>query len=150
MLRLPLLGVVVRKQAVVRLATVIAALMQSGITFEKAIHTAQRAMPNVVLREALGQCELAVQAGRNIAEALSGTRAFPPTVIQVFAVGQASGRLEEMLERLAKDYDVQVQTATQRFTAILEPALILVMVLIVGLIAFATILPMLEATRALQ
>ncbi len=66
-------------------------------------------------------------------------------VVQMFAVGQQSGRLEEMLDRLAADYDRQVKATTARLAAVLEPALILVMVGLVGTIAFATVLPMLEA-----
>ena len=69
-------------------------------------------------------------------------------VVQMFAVGQQSGRLEDMLDRLAADYDRQVRTLTSRLTAVLEPALILVLVALVGSIALATLLPMLEAADA--
>jgi type II secretory pathway component PulF len=65
--------------------------------------------------------------------------------VRVFSVGQQSGRLEEMLDRLAADYDKQVATAAQRLTAVLEPLLILALVALVGFIALATILPLLEA-----
>ena len=65
--------------------------------------------------------------------------------VRVFSVGQQSGRLEEMLDRLAVDYDRQVTAASQRLTAVLEPLLILGLVVVVGFIALATILPMLEA-----
>ena len=64
---------------------------------------------------------------------------------EVFAVGQQSGRLEEMLDRLAADYDRQVATASQRLTAVLEPVLILGLVLLVGFIGVATVMPLLEA-----
>jgi type II secretory pathway component PulF len=66
-------------------------------------------------------------------------------MVRMFAVGQQSGRLEEMLDRLAVDYDRQVNTAAQRLTALLEPLLILILVLLVGFIGVATILPLLEA-----
>ena len=88
------------------------------------------------------------RAGRDISGALEETGAFPPVVVQVVSVGQHSGRLEEMLDRLAVDYDRQVATAAGRLTALLEPALILVLVVIVGFIVLATILPMLEAANA--
>jgi type II secretory pathway component PulF len=92
---------------------------------------------------------MAVTGGRDISLALEETGAFPPLVVQIFSVGQQSGRLEEMLERLARDYDHQLTLASQRFTAVLEPLLILFLVFIVGFIAFATVLPILEAGNVL-
>jgi type IV pilus assembly protein PilC len=101
-----------------------------------------------VLAAALERCEQAVQTGRDIAEAMQETAAFPPLVVRVFAVGQQSGRMEEMLDRLASDYDRQVTAASQRLTAVLEPILILFLVVLVGFISLATILPLLEAANA--
>lgn len=149
LLRVPGLGDLIRKQAIVRIAFVIATLMRSGIAFEKAIAIAQRSTWNVILREALHRCQEAVTAGRDIGAALEHTRAFPITVVQVFSLGQQSGRLEQMLERLATDYDRQVATAANRFAAMIEPILILLLASIVGTIAFATMLPILEMGNAL-
>ncbi|MDB5296722.1 MAG: hypothetical protein JWO31_2705 [Phycisphaerales bacterium] len=147
-LRVPLVGDLLRKQAVVRMSVVMSALLKSGVPFVRAIEIAQRSTPNLVLRDALARCERAVTRGQDIGAALADTAAFPPLVVQIFAVGQQSGRLEEMLDRLAKDYDRQLSTAAARLTAVLEPLLILMMVVVVGFIAFATILPMLEAADA--
>ena len=138
-----------RKQAVTRIALVVSTLMKSGIVFVRAIQIAQRSTRNRVLRDALLRCETAVQGGRDIAQALEATGAFPAVVVQIFSVGQQSGRLEEMLDRLAVDYDRQVALAAQRLTAVLEPVLILVLAVVVGFIAFATILPILEAGNVL-
>lgn len=148
-LRVPLVGEMIRKQAIVRIAIVISTLMRSGVVFVRAVQIAQHSTRNLVLREALGRCEQAVHAGRDIAEALEDTGAFPLTVVQIFAIGQQSGRLEEMLERLAADYDVQVATTAGRLASVLEPVLILLLAVIVGFIAFATILPILEAGNVL-
>lgn len=144
-LRIPLLGDLIRKQAIARMSMVMATLLRSDVMFVRAVRIAQRTVNNLVLRNALVECENAVYAGRDIAAALEHTRAFPPLVIQVFAVGQASGRLEEMLENLAADYDTQVDIASGRFTALLEPILMVLLAISVGFIAFATILPILEA-----
>ncbi len=149
LIQLPGVGEMVRKQAVVRIAMIVSTLMRSGIVFERAIHIAGRSTRNLVLRKALEDCEEAVRAGRDIDRALEATGAFPPTVVQVFAVGQQSGRLEEMLDRLARDYDQQVSTLASRLTAVLEPILILFLAIVVGAIAFATILPILEAGHVL-
>jgi type IV pilus assembly protein PilC len=91
-----------------------------------------------------------VAAGRDISSALDDTGAFGPVVVRVFSVGQQSGRLEEMLEKLAADYDRQVAVAADRLTALLEPALVLLLVGLVGMIALATVLPLMEAADVLQ
>lgn len=147
-LRIPVVGDLVRKQAIVRLSVVLATLLRSGVVFVRALQIARRTTPNLVLNRALAKCEEAVGAGRDISAALEETGAFPPVVVQVFSVGQQSGRLEEMLDRLATDYDRQVASAAQRLTALLEPALILLLVFVVGFIVLATILPMLQAAEA--
>ena len=109
------------------------------------LQIAQRTAGNLVLRDALVRIEHAVTAGADIGEALADTRAFPPMVVQMFALGQQSGRLEEMLDRLAQTYDQQLNTSTQRLAAILEPLLIIILALIVLFIVLATVLPILEA-----
>ena len=147
-LRTPVAGDLLRKQAIVRLSVVLSTLLRSGVVFVRALQIARRTTPNLVLNRALERCEEAVGAGRDISAALEETGAFPPVVVQVFSVGQQSGRLEEMLDRLAADYDRQVASAAQRLTALLEPALILLLVLVVGFIVLATILPMLQAAQA--
>ena len=123
--------------------------MRSGLVFLRGLEIARRATGNLVLRDALQQCEIAIHAGQDISLALDRTRAFPPMVVQIFAVGQQSGRMEEMLDRLARDYDRQVTTAANRLTAVLEPVLIILLAIFVGFVAFATILPLLEAGNVL-
>jgi type II secretory pathway component PulF len=125
-------------------------LLRSGVVFVKAIQVAQRITTNVVLRDALQRCEQAVSAGSDIALAIERSGAFPPLVIQVFAVGQQSGRLEEMLQKLADGYDQDVAVASQRLAASLEPVLIILLALLVLLIAMATMLPILEASDVLR
>lgn len=144
-LRIPVLGDMARKQAISRIALVISVLLRSGIEFLRSLEVAGRSAHNRILEGALEQAGREIQAGQEIGAALERTKVFPPVVVQVFAVGQQTGRLEEMLERLAIDYDRQVASSSARLAAILEPALILVLAVIVGFILFATMLPILEA-----
>jgi len=150
LLRLPLLGDLFRKQAIVHMAVVMTTLLKSGIVFLRAIQIAQRTSRNLALRDALAKCEQAVAAGNDIAPALEKTGWFPAVVIQIFAVGQQSGRLEEMLDRLATVYDQQVNSSAQRLAAILEPLLILLLAALVLFLIMATVLPILEAGNAIQ
>jgi len=147
LLKLPIAGEMFRKQAILRVVVVMSVLMKNGVIFGRAVQIAQRSTGNLVMRDALARCEAAVHGGQDIAKSLEATGAFPPVVIQIFSVGQASGRLEEMLDRLAGSYDQQLITSSQRLTAVLEPVLILFLVLIVGCIAFATVLPLLESAN---
>jgi type II secretory pathway component PulF len=149
-LRLPLIGDLVRKHAIVRIAVAISTLIKSGVEFVRALQIAQRSTRNLVIRDALARCEKAVSAGGEIAAGLEQTQAFPPLVVQVFSIGQQSGRLEEMLDRLARDYDAQVALVAQRVAAILEPLLIIILAAIVLCIIMATLLPILEMGNVVQ
>ncbi len=148
-LKIPLVGDLIRKQAIARMAMVMATLLKSGLMFVRAVRISQKTVHNVVLRDALATCEKAVGAGRDISVALESTQVFPPLVIQIFAVGQASGHLESMLEDLAVNYDTQVDIASNRLTTLLEPITTIILAIVVGFIAFATILPILEAGNVL-
>jgi general secretion pathway protein F len=147
--RLPLLGPLVKKQEISRAAVVISTLMKNGIVFVEAARIAAGTSKNVLLKEALDQIRVRVQAGRDIGDALAKTGVFPPLVALIFNVGQETGKLEEMLDRLAEGYERQVASATARFTAALEPILIVILAVFVGFILFATVLPILEAGNVL-
>lgn len=146
---LPLLGPLAKKQEIARSAIVISTLMENGIVFVEAMRTASQAAKNILLKEALSAIQERVQSGGDIGEALTATKIFPPLVIQIFTVGQQTGELERMLNRLSSGYEAQVASATARLTAALEPILIVILAIVVGFILFATILPILEAGNVL-
>ena len=144
-LKLPLIGPMAIKQGVSRIAMIIGTLSRSGVELTRAVELAERSTSNVIFKEALRECGQRIAAGEEVAEALQRSEAFPPLAVRVFSVGQDSGKLDEMLFRLAEDYDSQVATASARFTALLEPVLILGLAVMVGFLLLATILPILEA-----
>lgn len=143
-LKVPVLGDLVRKETTSRMAVVMAALLRSGLVFVEAIRITRRTMRNRVFRRAMDEYEAAVRAGRDVAGPLAATGVFSPMVVQMLAVGQHSGELEEMLEQLAEAYDQEVTIAAQRLTALLEPLLVVLLAVMIGLVAFATVLPILE------
>jgi type II secretory pathway component PulF len=145
----PLLGSMVKRQAISRISMVISTLMRSGIEYLDAAEIAARTSRNLLLQDALRESSHEINAGRNIGEALARTGFFPAVVVHVFAVGQASGRLEEMLDSLAENYDREVASLSNKFAAVLEPILIIVLAVFVGFILFATLLPILEAGNVL-
>jgi general secretion pathway protein F len=148
-LRLPLIGELVRKENTSRIAVMMSGLLESGLQFLDALEIAKRTIRNRVFKIALEDYEEAVRAGRDIATSLEASGVFSPLVIQILAVGQNSGQLEQMLQQLADAYDQEVEVATGRLTALLEPLLIVLMAIMVGVIAFATILPILEVSNVL-
>jgi len=105
---------------------------------------------DVVLERAIQDVQDSVRNGESLTRPLAQHAVFPPMVVQIFALGQQSGRLEEMLDRLATAYQQQVSSAAQRFTAVLEPAMIVTLALFVLFIVMATVLPILEAGNAIQ
>ena len=149
LLRVPILGELIRKQGIARASMVMSTLLKSDVTFIRSIQIARKTVKNQVLENAMQTCEQAVLGGRDIADALERAGGFPPLVIQVYAVGQASGRLEEMLQDLALDYDTQVELTANRLTAMLEPLMMILLAVVVGFIAFATIMPIMEVGNVL-
>jgi len=147
--QIPLVGSMATKQEIARVALVIATLMKSGVEFLAAIRIATGTTKNVLLREALESCAHDVESGHDIGAAMGQSAWFPPMVGQVFTVGQNSGRLEEMLFRLSKDYDRQVESISSRLSTVIEPTLILVLSVFIGFIMFATLMPMMEAGNVL-
>ena len=148
-LRIPILGEVVRKENTSRMAVVLSALLQSGLQFVDALRITRQTLRNRVFQSALDDYELAVTAGRDVAAPLGASGVFSPMVVQMLAVGQQAGQLEEMLQQLADAFDQQVSTAVQRMTAVLDPLLIVLLAIMVGFVAFATLLPILEVSNVL-
>lgn len=149
LLRIPLTGSIAARQAISRLAGTMAVLMRSGIVYTEASEIAARACNNLVYRQALLASNREITGGKDISVALDETGVFPPLVVQAFSVGQTSGQLEDMLERLAANYDRQVASLANRLASVLEPILILTLAVFVGFILFATLLPILEAGNVL-
>ena len=110
--------------------------------FDEAIRITRKTLRNETFRQALTDYEQAVIAGRDIAQPLEASGVFSPLVIQMLAVGQESGQLEDMLQQLADVYDREVTVATQRLTSLLEPVMVITLGLIVGFIVVALFMPM--------
>ncbi len=145
---LPLIGAILRKQEIARICEGMSYLLRSGIDFVQSLRITAGATGNVLMRAALERCADGVSAGRDIDVALDAARFFPPSIVHVFAIGQQSGRLEDVLARVASDLDYQVQASARRLAVVLEPITILILAGFIGVIAFATMLPILEAGDA--
>ncbi len=149
-LRLPVLGRVARQIATSRFTRTLGTLLSGAIPITRALDISKHVTNNVVIGRAIDTARDAVTEGASLAAPLRASGHFPPMVTQMIEVGEQSGELEAMLVKIAETYDDQVETSVQRFTALLEPALILLMVGIVLVIILATLVPLLQITTTLQ
>ena len=149
-LRLPLLGPLLAKTSVAQFAQMTTMLLRSGVPFVDAIDTVARSVHNRVLRAELIAIKAAVEAGSDVAPTLEGSRIFPPLVQHLVAVGQDTGELAAMLGQLRTGYETEVRLAVSRFTAALEPLLIVILAVAIGFVVFATMMPILEASRVMN
>lgn len=149
-LRLPLYGALVKKALVAQFAQTMGMLLQNGVPFLGALRLAQQSCRHLVLKNELAAMHEAVARGSDIAPTLAQSRIFPPLVVHIVNVGQKAGELTEMLVQLKEGYETEVRLAVARFATVLEPAMIVLMSLLVGLVVLATMLPILETTRAIH
>ncbi len=140
MLRAPLLGDVVAKVEIARFARTLATLLGNGVTLLAGLSIVKDTMGNVVLATALDGVIVKLREGKGFGRPLAESGIYPRLATQLIMVGEESGRLEEMLVRVADIYDREVQIAVKRFLAILEPAMILGLAVLVGGIVFSILL----------
>jgi len=142
MLRLPILGDVIRKSAVARFTRTLGTLVSSGVPILNGLEITARTSGNKVIEEAVLKTRTSISEGNTIAEPLRECGVFPPMVVQMIGVGEQTGALDEMLEKVADFYDSEVDTAVGALTSIIEPVMIVVMGTIVGGMLIAMYLPM--------
>jgi general secretion pathway protein F len=148
-LRLPVVGRTVRLVAISRFTRTLSTLLSGGIPIVRALDISKHVANNVVLGEAIDAARDSVTEGQSLASPLRTSGEFPPVVVHMVEVGERSGELEAMLEKVAQTYEEQVETSVSRLTALLEPMLILLMVGIVIVIIAATLVPLLDVTSSL-
>ncbi len=141
MLRLPIVGVLIRKVAVARFARTLSTLVRSGVQILSALEIVSETAGNRVIADALIQVKNSIREGENIAAPLVASKAFPPMVVRMIAVGEQTGRLDDMLAKVADFYEEQVDAAVVGLTSALEPIIICVLGVVVGSIVFAIFLP---------
>jgi len=150
MLRLPVLGNLVRKSAVSRFTRTLGTLVSSGVSILEGLQITARTAGNRVVHDAVMQSRASIAGGATIADPLRASGVFPPMVVQMINVGEQTGGLDEMLNKIADFYDDEVDAAVQALTSILEPIMIVVMGIVIGGIVVAMYLPMFDMINAVQ
>ena len=143
-LKLPIVGDLLRKQAIARFTRTLSTLLSSGVPAVRSLEITETVVGNRVVGDATGMIRTRILEGTDIATPLKSTNVFPAVVGYMVAVGEASGALEQMLDRVADAYDDEIAVVTERVTVVLEPIMIVVLAVVVGFIVWSIILPILS------
>jgi type IV pilus assembly protein PilC len=141
-LKAPLIGPLTTKTASARMARTLGTLLGSGLPLVDALNIVTKTMTNVYFKEALTSTCKAVTLGSPMSSQFKNDGLFPPLVHHMIGIGEETGSVENMLNKLAEYYEEEVEGATARVMAALEPAIIVFMALIIGTIVIAMVLPM--------
>ena len=144
MLNIPVLGDLQRKSAIARFSSTFATLMSSGVGIITAMQITAKTSGNKVLEKGINTAIEKISGGQTISEPLEATRLFPPMVIHMIAVGEKTGDIAGMLEKVSAFYEEEVDAAVDALTSILEPLMIVVMGGLIGGILIAMYLPMFD------
>ncbi len=146
-LKLPLFGKLNRMVIVSRFTRTLATLLSSGVPLLTAMDIVRNIITNTRLREVIEQTRDNVREGQSVAEPLRRSGEFPPLVTHMITIGEKTGELERMLERIADTYDAEVDNAVSTMTTLLEPVMILVMAAIVSFIVMSILLPIIKLNQ---
>jgi type IV pilus assembly protein PilC len=142
LLNIPVIGMLLRKIAVARFTRTLGTLITSGVPILEGLAITARTSGNAVLEEALMKVRKAIEEGRTIVDPLKECGVFPNMVTQMIGVGEATGAMDNMLQKIADFYEDEVDDATRDMMAMLEPAIIGVLGLTVGGIVISLYMPL--------
>ncbi len=141
LLKVPIMGRLIRMIAVARLSRTLSTLIASGVPILDAMDVVSKSAGNAVVERALLLAKLKVSEGKPLAESLGATNILPEMVIQMIAAGESTGAMDVMLEKVADFYEVEVDTAVEAMSSVIEPVLIVVLGGVVGFVIIAMYLP---------
>ena len=143
-LKAPLIGNLLRKSAISRFTRTLGTLLSSGVSILDALEITAKTAGNRVIQNAIRKSVLSIAEGETITQPLKESGVFPPMVTQMISVGEKTGGLDEMLQKIADFYDEEVDAAVSALTSIIEPVIVVAMGLVIGCIMIAMYLPMFD------
>ena len=143
-LKMPILGLIMRKIAVARFCRTLATLISSGVPILDGLEITAKTAGNAIVEDAIMSTRTSIEHGETIAAPLKETAVFPPMVVQMIGVGEATGALDTMLSKIADFYEEEVDTAVAGLLTLLEPIMIAVLGVVVGGIVIAMYLPIFD------
>jgi len=141
-LKMPVFGNIMKKIAVARFCRTLSTLISSGVPILDGLEITAQTSGNKIIEEAIMATRGSIREGETIAQPLRQSKVFPPMVVQMIGIGEETGALDEMLNKIAAFYDDEVNTAVDTLTSVIEPIMIVVMGLLVGGMVVAMYMPM--------
>ena len=148
-LRLPLVGPLIRKISVVRFSRTLSTLLSSGAPLLGSMEIVKNIVNNTSIANSIEEAIEAIRAGQSVAGPFRKSRVFPPIVVHMISIGEASGALEPMLDKIAQSYEDEVESSVSAMTSLLEPIMIVVMGVVVGYIVLSILLPIFQMSDAI-
>jgi type IV pilus assembly protein PilC len=149
MLRLPVFGPLIRKVAVAKFTRTLGTMISSGVPIMDGLEITSKTAGNMIIENAIRAVRTAIGEGRTMSEPLEQTGLFPGMVVQMIAVGEATGAMDQMLGKIADFYDEEVDTAVEALTSALEPMLMVFLGGIIGFVVVAMYLPIFKMASAI-
>ena len=143
-LSLPLFGALIKQRVVARFASTLSTLLGSGLAMAESLRVVSEVTGNTLMKKAIHQSRERILAGADIATPLRDSGVIDPAIAHMVAVGEKSGELEKMLKSISDNLESSTDVVIERLSATVEPLIIVIMAAIVGVIAYATILPILK------
>lgn len=143
-LRLPVFGELILKRAVSRFSRTLGTLLRSGVPLLVCLQVVEQTVGNRPIALAIARAGDEIRAGRGISDPLRASRLFPPMVLEMMAVGEETGAVDQMLTKVADFYDKDIDTVVERLSSAIEPLIIVFLGGIVGFILIALIMPMFD------
>jgi type IV pilus assembly protein PilC len=141
LLRMPIIGILIRKVAVAKFTRTLGTLISSGVAILDGLDITARTAGNKIVEMAVLRTRASIAEGKTIAEPLRESGVFPPMVVQMIAVGEQTGALDAMLGKIADFYDEEVDSAVANLTSLLEPVLMVFLGIVIGGVVIAMYLP---------
>ena len=145
-LSLPLFGPLIKQRVVARFASTLSTLLGSGLAMAESLRVVAEVTGNTLMKRAVQQARERILAGTDIATPLRDSGVIDPAIAHMVAVGEKSGELEKMLKSISDNLEASTDIVIERLSAAVEPLIIIVMAAVIGVIAYATILPILEVS----
>jgi type IV pilus assembly protein PilC len=150
LLKMPLFGGVIRKVAVARFTRTLGTMISSGVPILDALDVTAKTAGNRIIEEGIYYVRTKISEGKNIAGPLLETKVFPPMVVQMIGVGEATGAMDAMLNKIADFYDDEVDTAVAGLTSLIEPIMMVFLGVVVGGFLISMYLPIFNIAGAVQ
>lgn len=150
MLKIPIIGILIRKVAVAKFTRTMGTMLASGVAILEAMDIVARTSGNKTIENAIYKVRTGIAEGQTIADPLSETGVFPPMVCQMIAVGESTGAIDAMMEKIADFYEDEVDQAVENLTSLIEPFMLVFLGVTIGGLVISMYLPVFKLAGAIS